>query len=57
LHYGDPGRGSRGGRPREVTNRWWRGRVVAAGSSRLSVLLFLALLFLAPLLYDLTGQL
>jgi len=30
---------------------------VAAGSSRLSVLLFLALLFLAPLLYDLTGQL
>jgi hypothetical protein len=30
---------------------------VAAGSSRLSVVLFLVVLFLSPLLYDLTGQL
>ena len=30
---------------------------MAAGSSRLSVVLFLAVLFLSPVLYDLTGQL
>jgi hypothetical protein len=32
-------------------------RDVAAGSRGLSVLLFLVVVFLSPLLYDLTGQL